>query len=83
MVEEGAMPRLEYLFIEDCKLVKELLFGIKHLSNLIHLDLSDLSDELISKLNPSIQSGKYCKITHIATLWIGNSKDGYWKEYYP
>ncbi|XP_028083105.1 disease resistance protein RPM1-like [Camellia sinensis] len=81
-VEESAMPRLENLLIADCKLVEELPFGIEHLSNLKHLELVDLSDELVSKLNPSLQGGEYCKIAHIPTLWIAHSKDGCWKKYY-
>ncbi|KAL7171023.1 hypothetical protein ACSBR2_035812 [Camellia fascicularis] len=81
-VEESTMPRLENLLIADCKLVEELPFGIEHLSNLKHLELVDLSDELVSKLNPSIQGGEYCKITHIPTLWIAHSKYGCWEKYY-
>ncbi|CAL5436122.1 unnamed protein product [Camellia sinensis] len=81
-MEEGTMSRLEDLLIFNCELLEELPSGIEHLSNLKILELSDMSDELISKLNPGVQDGDYWKIQHIPKVWIDDSKDGYWKGRY-
>ncbi|GMQ03980.1 hypothetical protein CsSME_00049570 [Camellia sinensis var. sinensis] len=81
-MEEGTLSRLEDLLIFNCELLEELPSGIEHLSNLKILELSDMSDELISKLNPGVQDGDYWKIQHIPKVWIDDSKDGYWKGRY-
>ncbi|XP_028102439.1 disease resistance protein RPM1-like [Camellia sinensis] len=78
-MEEGTMSRLEDLYFWNCELLEELPSGIEHLSNLKYLELSDMSNELISKLNPGVQDGDYWKIEHIPKVWIDDSKDGRWK----
>ncbi|CAL5359435.1 unnamed protein product [Camellia sinensis] len=78
-MEEGTMSRLEDLFIWNCELLEELPYGIKHLSKLKLLELTNMSDRLISMLNRDIQGGDYCKIEHIPYVRIGDSKDGHWK----
>ncbi|GMQ04017.1 hypothetical protein CsSME_00049589 [Camellia sinensis var. sinensis] len=77
-MEEGTMSRLENIFIFNCALL-ELPSSIEHLTNLKYLELDDMSDELISKLNPGVQDGDYWKIQHISKVLIADSKNGHWK----
>ncbi|THG20168.1 hypothetical protein TEA_007266 [Camellia sinensis var. sinensis] len=48
IVEEGAMPRLEELYIQNCKFMEELPSCIEQLTNLTLLDLFDMSDIMVS-----------------------------------
>ncbi|KAL7187952.1 hypothetical protein ACSBR1_037903 [Camellia fascicularis] len=57
-LEEGTLPHLETLNIYGCNL-EELPSGIKHQSNLYYLDLCNMSDILISKLNRNVQGEEY------------------------
>ncbi|KAE9459775.1 hypothetical protein C3L33_08320, partial [Rhododendron williamsianum] len=77
-VESSSMPLLEELYLQDCKLMMELPSGVEHLANLRHLDLSDMSETLISRLNRDLQGGDYWKIAHVPKVWVGNSKSGDW-----
>ncbi|KAL7188101.1 hypothetical protein ACSBR1_038038 [Camellia fascicularis] len=79
IVEEGAMPHLEELYIQNCKLMAELPSCIEQLTNLTLLDLFDMSDILVSKLNRGLQGGDYWRIAHIPEVWIGDTKDGRWR----
>ncbi|GMP48541.1 hypothetical protein CsSME_00015859 [Camellia sinensis var. sinensis] len=81
-MEEGTMSPLEELIIMNCELLEELSSGIEHLFNFKFLELSDMSDRLISKLNQNIHAGDHWKIKHIPRVWIGDSKDSYWKGRY-
>ncbi|THG01109.1 hypothetical protein TEA_024979 [Camellia sinensis var. sinensis] len=78
-VMEGAMPHLEELYIENCKLMEELPSCIEQLINLTLLDLFDMSHLLLSKLNRDLQGGDYWRISHIPEVWIGDTKDGRWR----
>ncbi|KAL7217982.1 hypothetical protein ACSBR2_011247 [Camellia fascicularis] len=77
-VEAGSMPHLEELYIRECEWVEELPSGIKHLTNLKYLELSDVS----SRLNRDLERGNNRKIAHIPKVWIGDSKLGYWEGNY-
>ncbi|KAL7166700.1 hypothetical protein ACSBR2_037379 [Camellia fascicularis] len=72
------MPHLEELYIQNCKLMEELPSSIEQLTNLTLLDLFDMSDILVSKLNRDLQGGDYWRIAHIPEVWIGDTKDGRW-----
>ncbi|CAL5421755.1 unnamed protein product [Camellia sinensis] len=74
IVEEDAMPHLEELYIRNCKLMEELPFGVEQLNNLTLLDLFDMSDVLVSKLNKDLQGGDYERIAHIPEVWIDDTK---------
>ncbi|KAL7188074.1 hypothetical protein ACSBR1_038011 [Camellia fascicularis] len=56
---EGAMPYLKELYIENCRLMEELPLCIEQLMNLTLLDLFDMSDIMVSKLNRDLQGGDY------------------------
>ncbi|XP_060671937.1 disease resistance protein RPM1-like isoform X2 [Ziziphus jujuba] len=56
VIEEGAMPNLEQLFIWFCQRLKEVPFGIKHLRNLKKLCFFNIPPELEKGLQPE---GKY------------------------
>ncbi|GMP52536.1 hypothetical protein CsSME_00018308 [Camellia sinensis var. sinensis] len=81
-VEVGSMPHLAELYIQNCELVEDLPSGIEHLTNLKLLELDDMTDELISRLNRNLEGGNYWKIAHIPKVWIGNGICGYWKGNY-
>ncbi|KAK2988616.1 hypothetical protein RJ640_027067 [Escallonia rubra] len=49
-VEDGAMPHLEKLHIQGCKLVDELPSGLQHLTNLQFLGFVDMPDKLTTPL---------------------------------
>ncbi|KAK2993689.1 hypothetical protein RJ640_027041 [Escallonia rubra] len=66
-VEDGAMPHLEKLRFEGCKLVDELPSGLQHLTNLQFLGLVDMPD----KLTAPLQGQGNPNIAHIPKVWIG------------
>ncbi|XP_058202760.1 disease resistance protein RPM1-like [Rhododendron vialii] len=73
-VESSSMPLLEKLHLRDCKLMMELPSSVKLLANLQFLDLTDMSETLISRLNRDLQGGDYWKIAHVPKVLIGDSK---------
>ncbi|CAL5359473.1 unnamed protein product [Camellia sinensis] len=75
-VEDGAMPHLETLIIVNSELMEEVPSGIKHLTNLQTFGLFEMSQKLISKLDPDVQDGDYCKIAHIPEVQIGCLEHG-------
>ena len=79
-VEDGAMPHLETLIIVNSELMDEVPSGIKHLTNLQTFVLSEMSQKLISKLDPDVQDGDYSKIAHIPEVQIGYLEHGQRKE---
>ncbi|KAL7211206.1 hypothetical protein ACSBR2_014141 [Camellia fascicularis] len=70
------MPQLETLVIMDIELGKEVLAGIKHLTNLQKFGLCDMSKKLISELDREVQDGNYWKIAHIPEVMIWDTKHG-------
>ncbi|XP_027180826.1 disease resistance protein RPM1-like [Coffea eugenioides] len=81
-VEEGALPRLQNLILERLPLLEELPLGIQHLSHLQQLYLSQMSSEMIEKVeNQKEGSEDYTKIAHIPEILIGYyTDDGEWRE---
>ncbi|GFZ08721.1 hypothetical protein Acr_20g0005290 [Actinidia rufa] len=78
-MEEGTMPHLERLYIRDCELVEEIPSGIEHITTLNLLVLGDMSDSLVSKLDPQVQDGDNWKISHIPEVTVMDSTYGYWR----
>ncbi|KAK2988617.1 hypothetical protein RJ640_027068 [Escallonia rubra] len=70
-VEDGAMPHLETILFEGCKLVDELPSGLQHLTNLQLLRLVDMPD----KLTAPLQGQGNSNIAHIPNVWIGGWED--------
>ncbi|KAF7849751.1 hypothetical protein BT93_L0328 [Corymbia citriodora subsp. variegata] len=67
-VEKGAMPYLEKLIIQRCKLIKKLPSGIEHLKRLKVLEIFDMPDELVKKL----------KVAHVPEIYYGYWRDEGW-----
>ncbi|PON94744.1 LRR domain containing protein [Trema orientale] len=70
-VEEGAMPRLEYLWLEDCKSLKEIPPGVEHLSNLKRLGLVNMADELTRTINGGSQDENYLRVKDVPSVFVG------------
>ncbi|XP_071919947.1 disease resistance protein RPM1-like [Coffea arabica] len=83
-VEEGALPCLQKLFLEQLPLLDELPLGIQHLSQLQRLTLYELSSQLREKLleNQKEESEDYTRIAHIPEILIGYyTDDRIWREH--
>ncbi|XP_027180961.1 disease resistance protein RPM1-like [Coffea eugenioides] len=82
-VEEGALPRLQKLFLQQLPLLEELPLGIQHLSNLQRLSLYETSSHLREKVleNQEEESEDYRGIAHIPEVLIGYyTDDRKWRE---
>ncbi|XP_027180441.1 disease resistance protein RPM1-like [Coffea eugenioides] len=83
-VEEGALPRLETLFLQQLPLLEELPLGIQHLSHLQRLSLYEMSSQLREELleNQKEESEDYTRIAHIPEILIGYYTDDWkWREH--
>ncbi|CDP15687.1 unnamed protein product [Coffea canephora] len=70
-VEEGALPSLHKLTLDTLPLLEELPLGIQHSRNLRKLYLSELSSQLMEKLeNLNEETEDYRKIAHISEVVI-------------
>ncbi|XP_027181619.1 disease resistance protein RPM1-like [Coffea eugenioides] len=76
-VEEGALPRLQTLFLQQLPLLEELPLGIHYLSHLQRLSLYEMSSQLREKLleDQKEESEDYRKIAHIPEILIGYYTD--------
>nr|XP_027080296.1 disease resistance protein RPM1-like [Coffea arabica] len=76
-VEEGALPRLRELFLQQLPLLEELPLGIQHLIHLQRLSLYEMSSQLREKLleNQKEESEDYRRIAHIPEILIGYYTD--------
>ncbi|XP_027180844.1 disease resistance protein RPM1-like [Coffea eugenioides] len=76
-VEEGALPRLQKLFLQQLPLLEELPLGIQHLSNLQRLSLYETSSQLREKVleNQKEETEDYTGIAHIPEILIGYYTD--------
>ncbi|XP_050377406.1 disease resistance protein RPM1-like [Argentina anserina] len=79
-IEEGAMPCLEKLIIQRCKLLKKVPFGIEHLTNLKLLEFFDMPDELIMALQPD-GGEDHSKVAHVAAVYYSYWRGGGWDVY--
>ncbi|XP_027080778.2 disease resistance protein RPM1-like [Coffea arabica] len=70
-VEEGALPSLHELSLDTLPLLEELPLGIQHSRNLRKLYLSELSSQLMEKLeNLNEDTEDYRKIAHVSEVVI-------------
>nr|XP_027083498.1 disease resistance protein RPM1-like [Coffea arabica] len=68
-VEDGALPNLQELYLDTLPLLEELPLGIQHSRNLRKLYLSELSSQLMEKLeNLNEETEDYRKIAHISEV---------------
>ncbi|EXC04630.1 Disease resistance protein RPM1 [Morus notabilis] len=71
-VEQGAMPKLQELWLEDCKLLEEVPLGVEFLACLNKLHIINMGDQLLSKLDPSSQDSDYLRVKHVPKVYIGS-----------
>ncbi|XP_027183542.1 disease resistance protein RPM1-like [Coffea eugenioides] len=76
-VEEGALPHLQKLFLQQLPSLEELPMGIQHLIQLQRLNLYEMSSQLREKLleNQKEDSEDYRRIAHIPEILIGYYTD--------
>lgn len=79
-IEDGAMPLLEKLIIQRCKLLKKVPTGVEYLNNLKVLEFFDMPDELIMKLRPD-GGEDYWKVAHVSAIFSSYLMDGGWDVY--
>ncbi|GLT52978.1 hypothetical protein SLA2020_262800 [Shorea laevis] len=79
-VEMGAMPLLEKLILQRCKLLHRLPSGIEHLSKLKLLEFFDMPFELIMTLRPEKEGGDgdYWKVENVPEINSTYWRDGGW-----
>ena len=70
-VEDGSLPHIEEIHLEDCKLLKEIPSGLERLRNLQCLGLVDMAEELINTLYPESQHANYLKVMHVPFVYTG------------
>lgn len=75
--KDGAMPCLEKLIIQRCKLLEDLPSGIEYLTNLKVLEFFDMPDELVKVMRDE-QDKDYKKVAHIPQVFYGYWRDGGW-----
>ncbi|XP_027181749.1 disease resistance protein RPM1-like [Coffea eugenioides] len=79
-VEEASMPGLQEFAIVGSKLMTGLPLGLQNLTELKFLQLFDMCDELIHKVqNLDKQSEDYQTISHIPQVCTGHWINGDWK----
>ncbi|GMJ06014.1 RESISTANCE TO PSEUDOMONAS SYRINGAE 3, RESISTANCE TO P. SYRINGAE PV MACULICOLA 1 [Hibiscus trionum] len=71
-VEEGAMPCLEKLSIQRCKLLERVPLGIEYLTNLKVLEFFDMPEDLIKTLGPD---------ANIPEVYYTYWRNGEWEVY--
>ncbi|KAK3021427.1 hypothetical protein RJ639_046007 [Escallonia herrerae] len=77
VMEQGAVPCLQKMYYQNCKLVDKLPSGIQHLTNLGLLHLTDMPDQLITSLENRKEGGGYAGISHIRDVWTENYRRGW------
>ncbi|KAG5228663.1 disease resistance protein [Salix suchowensis] len=80
-VEVGALPRVEKLSIQRCKLLQKAPLGIEHLTKLKVLEFFDMPRELIQTLLSDDQGGDYWRVAHIPEVYSTYWRDGGWEVY--
>ncbi|XP_059438599.1 disease resistance protein RPM1-like [Corylus avellana] len=81
-IEMGAMPLLEKLILQRCKLLQKLPSGIEHLKRLKLLDFFDMPYELIMTIRPDIEGvGDYWKVENVPEINSTYWRDGGWDVY--
>jgi disease resistance protein RPM1 len=78
-VEVGALPRVEKLSIQRCKLLEKAPLGIEHLTNLKVLGFFDVPRELIKTLLSDEQGGDCWRVAHIPEVYSTYWREGGWE----
>uniref|UniRef100_A0A1J3G1H7 Putative disease resistance RPP8-like protein 2 n=1 Tax=Noccaea caerulescens TaxID=107243 RepID=A0A1J3G1H7_NOCCA len=73
IVEEGSMPCLRTLIIDNCKKLKELPEGLSHITSLKELEIKNMKREWTKKLVPGGEH--YYKVQHIPSVQFFNCDD--------
>ncbi|KAG6636282.1 disease resistance protein RPM1-like [Carya illinoinensis] len=81
IVDVGAMPLLEKLILQRCKLLHSLPSGIEHLRKLKLLEFWDMPAELIMTIRLDIEGGDYWKVEHVPEINSTYWRDGGWDVY--
>ncbi|XP_042949798.1 disease resistance protein RPM1-like [Carya illinoinensis] len=81
IVDVGAMPLLEKLILQRCKLLHSLPSGIEHLRKLKLLEFWDMPAELIMTIRLDIEGGDYWKVEHVPEINTNYWRDGGWDVY--
>ncbi|KAL4618521.1 hypothetical protein ACB092_06G016600 [Castanea dentata] len=78
MIDEGALPFLEFLEIGDCPQLKEVPSGIHHLKSLKNLRFREMPIEFVLSLQPD-EGPDFGKVKHIpsVTFWYRTSGEYY------
>ncbi|KAK9928145.1 hypothetical protein M0R45_025292 [Rubus argutus] len=79
-IDKGAMPCLEKLIIQRCKLLKKVPSGIEYLTNLKLLEFFDMPDELIMPLQPD-GGEDHWKVAHVPAVYCSYWRGGGWDVY--
>ncbi|KAK4787904.1 hypothetical protein SAY86_011737 [Trapa natans] len=77
-VEEGALPSLTHLIIQQCKLLQNVPLGIEHLSALKVMELFDVHDDLILKLTQGDKFEDFQKVAHVPEIRFGSWTEDGW-----
>ncbi|XP_039169277.1 disease resistance protein RPM1-like [Eucalyptus grandis] len=77
-VEKGAMPYLERLMIQRCKLLENLPSGIENLTKLKVLEFLGMPDELVNKIVKGGEDDDYHKVAHVPEIYWGSKRDEGW-----
>ncbi|CAI0402581.1 unnamed protein product [Linum tenue] len=75
LIDVGAMPCVEKLWIQRCKLLEEVPLGIEHLTRLKVLEFFDMPQDLIKTLSLNEPEGVYSRVAHIPEVYAT-----YWRE---
>ncbi|CAI9115298.1 OLC1v1016165C1 [Oldenlandia corymbosa var. corymbosa] len=79
-VEEGAMPKIKRLVLQELPLLEELPSGFENLRQLEELELWSVSSHLTMKLESEAfqECEEYEQIAHIPRVLLGFRRDGRW-----
>ncbi|KAH7514840.1 hypothetical protein FEM48_Zijuj11G0133100 [Ziziphus jujuba var. spinosa] len=80
-IELGAMPCVETLSIQRCKLLEKVPSGIEHLPKLRVLEFFNMPEKLMKTLCPYAQGTDYWKISHIPEVYSTYWREGGWEVY--
>ncbi|XP_075670907.1 disease resistance protein RPM1-like [Castanea sativa] len=70
IIDEGALPFLEFLEIGDCPQLKEVSSGIHHLKSLKELSFAEMPTEFVLSLQPD-EGPDFGKVKHIPSVNFG------------
>ncbi|GMN55287.1 hypothetical protein TIFTF001_024399 [Ficus carica] len=71
-VEQGAMPFLQYIWLEDCKSMEEVPSGVEFLSHLKEIVFINMGDQLLTRLSSSTQNSDLSRVKHVPNVFISS-----------